>query len=245
MAAIALLHAFPLDSRMWKRQRVALTGAGHEVFAPDLLAAGAQANYAAPTMDAVAEWVVAEMAARGHKSFGVAGISMGGYAAMAMLRVAPRRVAGLALLNTKAAADTDAAARSREEFAEKVEREGVRWVPTAMIDALLGETTRDSRLAVATKVTRWIDEGDPTMVAWAQRAMAVRPDSTAALSVYRRPAVVVAGEEDTLTSMTQATEMASALGGAPLSVVGKCGHLSVVERPSRTAEILTSWAARL
>lgn len=116
MAAIALLHAFPLDSRMWKRQRVALTGAGHEVFAPDLLAAGAQANYAAPTMDAVAEWVVAEMAARGHKSLsGVAGISMGGYAAMAMLRVAPRRVAGLALLNTKAAADTDelpAAARN-------------------------------------------------------------------------------------------------------------------------------------
>jgi pimeloyl-ACP methyl ester carboxylesterase len=245
MAAIALLHAFPLDARMWKRQRVALTEAGHDVFAPDLLAAGAQANYSAPTMDAMAEWVVGQMAARGHKSFGVAGISMGGYVAMAMLRVAPRRVAGVALFNTKAVADTDAAARTREEFAERVDREGVRWVPTAMIDVLLGETTRESRLAVASKVTRWIDEGDPTMVAWAQRAMAVRPDSTAALAVYRRPAVVVAGDEDMLSSMPQATGMAAALGGAPVSVVGKCGHLSIVERPSRTAEILTSWAARV
>jgi pimeloyl-ACP methyl ester carboxylesterase len=57
--------------------------------------------------------------------------------------------------------------------------------------------------------------------------------------------VVVAGDEDTLSSMSDATDMATALGGAPLSVVGKCGHLSIVERPSRTAEILTSWAARL
>lgn len=245
MAAIALLHAFPLDARMWKRQRVALTQAGHEVFTPDLLATGAQSNYSAPTLDAVAEWVVAEMAARGHKTFGVAGISMGGYVAMATLRVAPRRIAGVALLNTKAAADTDAAARTREEFAEKVQSQGVRWVPTAMIDVLLGETTRESRLAVATKVTRWIEAADPAMVAWAQRAMAVRNDSTAALSVYRGPSVVVAGDEDTLSSMSDATDMATALGGAPLSVVGKCGHLSIVERPSRTAEILTSWAARL
>ena len=61
MAAIALLHAFPLDARMWKRQRVALTQAGHEVFTPDLLATGAQSNYSAPTLDAVAEWVVAEI----------------------------------------------------------------------------------------------------------------------------------------------------------------------------------------
>ena len=113
------------------------------------------------------------------------------------------------------------------------------------MDSLLGETTRVKRKAVVDQVRRWILEADPTMVAWAQRAMAVRPDSTTELQVFRQPAVVVVGQEDTLSPVPNSLDMAKALGGAPMSEIAHCGHLSTVECPNRVAEVLVSWADRI
>lgn len=139
MAAVVLLHAFPLDSRMWEPQEEALSVAGHEVWAPDLLAPGASAVYSEPpSVDAMARSVIARMDRKGYHEFAVAGVSMGGYVAMALLREAGHRITGLALLDTKPGADSDSAARTREEFATRVEAEGVSWVPEAMIGNLLG-----------------------------------------------------------------------------------------------------------
>ncbi|MCB0915890.1 MAG: alpha/beta hydrolase [Actinobacteria bacterium] len=244
MAVIALLHAFPLGPAMFEAQRKALVAAGHEVVVPDLLSP--ERNYPAdPDLAAMARYVLKLMSDAGHRQFAIAGLSMGGYVAMAVLRNAMTRVTGLALLDTRASADSDAAARNRYAYADRVESEGMGWVPEATLDSLLGETTRESRAVIVDRVRGWIEAADPGMVAWAQRAMAERPDSLAELQVFRQPSLVLVGQEDTLTPLPDSLAMAEALGGAPLTQISRAGHLSSVESPNKVSEMLTTWADRL
>lgn len=244
MAAIALLHAFPLSPAMFDEQARALRAAGHEIVVPNLLSAGAIAD-AEPDLTVLADQVIAQMADAGHRTFAVAGLSMGGYVAMALLRVAAQRLTGLALLDTRAAADTEAGFRGRVEYAARVAREGMSWVPDASLEALLGETTRRTRPAVVAQVREWILAADPIAVSWAQRAMAARPDAHAELAVFRRPAVVVVGQEDTLSPLPEALAMATALGGVPVAEIPTSGHLCAVECPSAVSRALTAWADRI
>src|SRR6476661_4918125 len=66
----------------------------------------------AQTMDEIADHILADAPPK----FALAGLSMGGYIAFAMLRRAPERIAKLALLDTSARADTPEQTAARERL---------------------------------------------------------------------------------------------------------------------------------
>src|SRR5215210_7899298 len=105
---VVLLHAFPLDSGMWRPQLGELAK-GYRVIAPDLPGFGRSAVSAGLTMDSVAD-VVAELLDHlgVNERVAVAGVSMGGYAALAFARLYPQRLRALVLADTKADPDDDA-----------------------------------------------------------------------------------------------------------------------------------------
>src|SRR5688572_9753034 len=94
---LVLLHAFPLDSSMWRPQVEALGGTV-PVVTPEFPGFGGTAA-AAPEgyMDAAADAAASAMDAAGVQRAVVCGLSMGGYAALAFWRRHPDRVAGLVL----------------------------------------------------------------------------------------------------------------------------------------------------
>src|SRR4051794_12725692 len=81
---LVLLHAFPLDSRMWDGVR--------EPFAKRLRLVTPALGDGPPSLDDAADAVLAGL---GGEPFVLGGCSMGGYLAMAILRKAPAQVAGL------------------------------------------------------------------------------------------------------------------------------------------------------
>lgn len=166
---------------------------------------------------------------------------MGGYVAMAVLRAAPSRVAGLALVNTRASADTPEVRRDRLAVAARVESDGVGWVPDEMGRVWLGRTTLAERPAVVARLRELIIAQRPEALAWGVRAMAARPPSFDVLRAAEVPALVVAGAEDALIPGEEATAMADALRGASLVEVDGAGHLLPLEAPTRLAEVLTGW----
>ena len=231
---LVLLHAFPIDARMWDDVRAPL--AEHtRVITPDQRGLGRSPmplTDRAPSLDDAARDVVALLDRLGIERAVLGGCSMGGYVTMAALRIAPERVGGVVLIDTKASADADEARANRLAMADRVESEGVGFLPEAMMGALVGRTTRQRRPEVVRRVRELILEQPPAGVAWAQRAMAVREDATGLLRDADVPAVVVVGEEDTVNPPEVAREFADTLPRGELVVLPEAGHLAPLEAPA-------------
>ena len=78
----------------------------------------------------------------------VAGVSLGGYVALALARLVPERLAGLVLADTKAPADGDEARAGRARMLEVLSNEGTGGVADAMLPKLLGDTSRREQPAL-------------------------------------------------------------------------------------------------
>lgn len=237
---LVLLHAFPLDSRMWEAAAALVAGGAYLVDLPG--SPGHSANLPWPaSLDASADLVAAGLAAVGVTRAVVVGLSMGGYVALALAQRHPGLVAGMGLVDTKSVADSPQAAANRLARAARLEASRTVEEVLPDVDNLLGRTTRATRPGVRARVLGWVREQDPVGLAWCQRAMAARPDRTEVLAACRVPVAVVVGDEDTVTPMAQAVDMA---GGAPFVVVRGAGHLSAVEDPAAVAAALADLVRR-
>ncbi|KSW21929.1 alpha/beta fold hydrolase [Cellulomonas sp. B6] len=239
---IVLLHAFPLDHRLWDDVAAVLVR-DREVIAPDLPVPAGE-DLPEPALEVVADRVAALVRDAGGRAV-VAGLSMGGYVALALLERHPDVVAGLALVDTKSTADTADAAAHRLRVADEVEAAGSVAPVRGSAGTLLGESTRTARPEVVQRVTAWIDEQEPARVAWAQRAMAARPDRTEALRAYTGPVTVVVGDEDAVTGADAAEHLAKAAAQATLVVVPRAGHLTAVEDAPAVTTALVELAQRV
>jgi pimeloyl-ACP methyl ester carboxylesterase len=239
---VVLLHAFPCSGAMWAPQADALRTAGRRVVVPDLPGFGGSPLLPGePSLDDVADAVLADLHARGVRSFDLGGVSLGGYVAMAILRRRSEEVTSLVLCDTKATADGAAARDSRERLAQLClasPSDTGRVLQQAVLPGLLGDTTRASRPAVVALVTGWLNEVAADTVAWYQRAMAIRPDSLDVLSGFERPATVVWGDEDALSSLSEQEVMLDALPDAQIALIERAGHLANVERPEAVSGVL-------
>jgi 3-oxoadipate enol-lactonase len=159
------------------------------------------------------------------------GLSMGGYVAFRILALAPERVSGLVLADTRAGADGKEGKARRTDQAIRVRGEGVGWLADAMIPALLGETTMEHRPRVKAGVRKMIQEANPEGVARALEAMRDRPDSKRILADIAVPTLVLVGEEDTLTPVEESEIISRRIPGAALEVIPAAGHLSNLEAP--------------
>lgn len=238
---LVLLHAFPLDSRMWSDVAPLVAG---PVLAVDLPGLGAAQGAALPepSLDAAADAVAAALAEAGHDRAVVAGLSMGGYVALALAERHPGLVAGLGLLDTKATEDTADARANRLRVADAVAGAGTVDEVLPMATALLG-TAAQERPELVARLEALIGAQPPAGVAWSQRAMAARPDRTAVLRDHRGPALVLVGDVDRPTPVAEARRMADALGVEPVVVAG-AGHLTAVESPAAVGAALDDLVRR-
>ncbi|MBV2151945.1 alpha/beta fold hydrolase [Kitasatospora sp. SUK 42] len=230
---LVLLHAFPLNASMWSAQLDALpglTGDEARVIAPDQRGfGGTELGADEPSLDLVADDLVLLLDAAGVDRAVVGGLSMGGYVALAFARRHPDRLAGLLLANTRATADTDAVRANRERIAAAVTARGsVRLLLDEEVAA--GQLGPDSQHLVE-RVQAMVAAAPPAAVAWAQRAMAARPDSLDTLAGLRVPVAVVAGAEDALVAPAEAELMARTHPDAELTLIPGVGHLSALESP--------------
>lgn len=243
---LVLLHAFPLDHRMWD-DVVRVLPDSLTVLLADLPGLGATglAGFPEPSIEVAADAVATSLHDAGVASVTVAGLSMGGYVALALVERHPELVAGLALVDTKSTMDDDAARANRLRIADEVEASGTVEAVRGMASTLLGATSQRERVDLVARLDGWIGEQSPAGVAWSQRAMAARSDRTAVLRSLAGPAVVVVGEEDTLTPTAAAEHMVAALAEPVFVTIPGVGHMSAIEGPAQVARALTDLVHRV
>jgi pimeloyl-ACP methyl ester carboxylesterase len=241
---LVLLHAFPLDSRMWNAVRAPL--ASHlRVITPDQRGLGRSPlpeTGREPSLEDAARDVVALLDRLDLDRVVLGGCSMGGYLAMAVLRLAPERVGGLVLIDTKATPDTPEAAQTRLDVAARVDSEGIKpWLAEANLPTLLAESTRERRPELVETVREIIESQPPAGVSWTALALRTRPDSLGLLRDSGVPALVVVGEQDSITPVAAASAMAGVMDGSTLVVLPDAGHLTPLEDPAGVVEAILSW----
>ncbi len=257
---LVLLHAFPVDARMWNPLRIRLEEQAR-VITPDQRGLGessldgttargmieppaAPLTVDRPSVEVAAADVLELLDQLELPRVVLGGCSMGGYVAMAVLRAAPQRVAGLLLVDTKAPADTDEQRTNRLNVASRAEQEGTGgWLAENMLPNLLGSATRQERPEVVGDLRALIEAQPADGVAWAQRAMAARSDSFETLRAFDGPAMVAVGAEDTITPPAAAHEMADALPSGKLVELAGSGHLPSLEAPDALADAVRPWLA--
>jgi pimeloyl-ACP methyl ester carboxylesterase len=151
-------------------------------------------------------------------------------------------VRAVALLAARATAE---AAERRRLFADLVLDETAHGAAVARTTpSLLGAGTRARQLRLLARVGDLAQAARPLSVAWAQRAIATRPDFRATLCATDIPAVVVIGDEDELVSLHEARETADSLPHGRLVTLPGVGQLAPLEAPRATADALADLLAR-
>lgn len=172
--------------------------------------------------------------------FALAGLSMGGYIAFAMLRLAPERIARLALLDTAAGPDLPEQKVGREKFIAMAEAGKLTDVVEMLTPRFL-HRSRQNDEALKRVVRDMAAETGPEAFVRQQKAIMSRPDARPLLASIRCPSLVLVGEGDELTPPELAKEIAGGISGARLVVVPDCGHLSTLEKPEAVNAALTDW----
>ena len=186
--------------------------------------------------------IAAAILAQAPPRFALAGLSMGGYIAFAMLRLAPERIARLALLDTAAGPDLPEQKVGREKFIAMAEAGKLTDVVEILTPRFL-HRSRQNDEALKRVVRDMAAETGPEAFVRQQKAIMSRPDSRPLLASIRCPTLVLVGEGDELTPPELAKEIAGGISGAKLVVVPDCGHLFTLEKPEAVSAALSEWLA--
>ena len=225
------------------------------LFMPGLLCDTALWGHQLATLTDVAEMTVADMTqddsidAMARRALGAApdrfalcGLSMGGYAAQAVMRLAPERVIRLALLDTAPGPDTPERTAGRRELMAQAAAGDLASVIDHHMTAFIADDHQNDAELTAT-IRACLRTAAAVLYRRQQTAIINRPDNRPNLAAIACPTLVLCGRLDVMTPPAVHEEMASAIPGAKLVVVENCGHLSPLERPEAVSAVLRYWLA--
>lgn len=213
-----------------------------DLFAPqaEALADLAGITIADHSSDDTVEEIAKRLLAAAPPRFALAGLSMGGYVALEVMRQAPQRVQKLALLDTRASADMPEDTEIRMAAIKMAQTgrfddiHGVLW-PRLVHLKRVGDKDLEAT------VRSMADQTGPARFIRQQKAVIARPNFEPGLKAIRCPTLVLVGDEDAITPPFMSEDMAEAIPGAKLTVVADCGHLSTLERPEAVNAALVEW----
>ncbi|MCK9544023.1 MAG: alpha/beta fold hydrolase [Novosphingobium sp.] len=184
------------------------------------------------------EAMAGDVLARAPPRFALAGHSMGGYIALAMMLAAPERVSRLALLNSSAAADDETQRENRLRTIALLETAGL----DPLVKVLPGMLSADRD--VQDRMAAMLRRAGPARVIREHRACMARPDRRDMLATIAVPALVIGSADDAIVPAHHAQTMAEAIPGARFVMLPQGGHMSIMACADRVTGLLRDWLGR-
>jgi len=169
--------------------------------------------------------------------FCLAGLSMGGYIALEIMRQAPERVSRLVLMDTSARPDTDEQNLKRRQFLKLATYGKFKGVTRHLLP-LLVHPDRLEDADLSETIFQMAEEVGRDAFIRQQEAIMGRPDSRPGLVKIDCPVMVIVGRQDAITPVSIAEEIVDAIPQARLEVIENCGHLSTLEQPEVVNQLL-------
>ena len=235
---VVLLHPFPVHHEFWNAIAGKLA-TRYQVILPDMRAHGrSEVGTGAATMAKHAADLMRLLETLKVPKAVFVGVSIGGYVLFEFWRQHRERVAAFVLSNTRAEPDTEQGRTNRLKSIADSRLHGAAPFFDAQVQNLIGETTRRSRPDLVASARAMMQMMSVDGLAAIQRGMAERPDSVPTLRTIDVPTLVVAGEEDTLTPISNAQVMQKNIPGSRLEVIPRAGHYAPLEQSDEFDRIL-------
>lgn len=226
---LLLVPGLLCDEDLYAAQQAALDDVA-DVVVPDIRPAGSIEQMARAVLDAAPE------------RFALAGLSLGGYVVLEVLRQARSRVTQVALLDTSARPESPEQTARRRALLDLVDDQGL----DAGLQALWPTEVAPGRVADGALHDRFLAmcrrSGRDVLVRQVQ-AITARADSRPDLPGLDLPLLVLCGRQDAITPLDGHEEMARLAPRARLVVLDDCGHLSTWEQPDAVTGELRGWLA--
>ena len=218
--ALLLLHALPLDGRMWSKQLDIVPG---RTFAPDLYKFG----------NRIQDWATSCLEMFPHEKLVIAGCSVGGSCALEIMRLAPDRVAGAVLIGTKARHDPDPDALSESQ--NTVENHGVSgaweryWKPLFEKNDDVEVVLTAQEIALAQSETALIS---------GLKSFHTRESREDVLRESTVPIQIVTGDQDQLPGIDYSRRLTKLSNSAQLHIFENCGHYVPMMQPTKLNRLI-------
>src|SRR5690606_742311 len=174
--------------------------------------------------------------------FALAGLSMGGYVALEIMRQAPERVTHLALFDTSARPDNEERRETRRKGIEMIGQGKFIGVSRGLLGSLVAPHHLGTPLAE--EVQAMSERVGGTVYIRQQKAIMDRVDSRAHLAAIDVPTLVGVGALDKMTPPELAEEMAAHIPGAKLVTFPDAAHLPTMENPAPVVDAMRDWLGR-
>lgn len=237
--AVVLIHGFCETHKVWQGIAQQLAESCH-VLLPDLPGFGKSPLLTEPfTIEDSARHLLNRLAAEKVNNLAVIGHSLGGYVALAMARLDPRRVTALGLVHSTALPDTDERKNNRNRVIELIEKHGAGPFIRTFFQNLF---VNPAHPAIQELIPEAQKIEAHTLIAWT-RAMRDRPDQMPFLTEYPGQVLFLGGAKDPLippeTLEKQATRLAH--NRVLVKILPNAAHMGMLENSAETHQIITTW----
>jgi len=227
---LVLLPGLLCDAALWQYQIKALEEKVN-ILVPDTTAHESMEDLAT------------EVLSKAPTQFSLAGLSMGGYVALEIMRQAPMRVSRLALIDTSARADNEETKSRRRGLIELAQKGDFKGVTPRLLPLLIATNRLTDKTITNIIMDMALRVGMPAFLRQ-QRAILGRIDSRPFLSNIKIQTMIVCGQNDALTPPDHAKEMADMIEHSQLHIIEGAGHLAPLESPDKVNPLLLDWLTR-
>jgi 3-oxoadipate enol-lactonase len=223
---IVFLHAFPLNSKMWKYQAENLRE--FNIYLIDYQ------NLLKENLKDFADFVYQFLNENKIKRAIFVGLSMGGYIIFQMVRYYKNFIEGIVLANTKASADSLELRNKRFELIKRIENEGIEF----LIDEYLEKFLKNRNKEKEEMIRNMILEAKKESLISSLKALANRESSIEILKEIEVPTLIISSKDDTLTTIEDAKIMNKYIKNSKLIIFENCAHLSNLEYPEKFNNVI-------
>lgn len=239
---VMLSHSLLANLSMWDPQMEAL--AGYRVLRYDTRGhGGSEAPPGEYTFELLAEDARALLGALGIETTHFVGLSMGGMIGMVLGIDYPEVLDSLVLCDTRGHSP-EAREEQRAERMAAVKEHGIEPLVEGALSGWFSDGFRESHPEVMDAVRAMIRTASPTGLIGCSHAINVQ-NSTPRLSEITAPTLIVVGEEDIGTPVSESKAMQERIAGAKLVILPEARHLSNMERPAEFNEALAGFLGAL
>jgi pimeloyl-ACP methyl ester carboxylesterase len=241
--AVLMIHGLGGTSNVWTPVLPAMSR--HRTIRPDLPGSGRSHRVDGPlSIERFVQGMQRVCAALGLDRVHVAAHSLGTIVAFHLAVAAPRLVRSLALFGPLLC-PPDAARpgiRARGEKARAEGEVGMQAIADVLVQGAISSETRTRRPVAVAAVRELVMRQCPD--GYARSCEALAEARAAEISGIECPTLLVTGDEDAIAPAQAVRQIGERIRGARLSVLPRCGHWTMVEKPEECDDLLRRFYAQ-